>query len=206
MEYLIEKKNGKNDTIKLNENIFNLNKNETLIHQLVTSYISNSHNGIKKHKSRNEVSGGGKKPWRQKGTGRARAGSIRSPLWKGGGKIFAAKGIPSRFKKINKKIYKKGIKIILSQLIIDKRIKIIDEIIVQNKKTKTFLKEVNYLENIDNSLFILNEIDLNTNLAARNLNKINIISYKKINPIVLLKYKKIFITVSGIKALEEHLK
>lgn len=206
MEYLIEKKNGENEKINLNETIFNLNKNETLIHQLVTSYISNSHNGIKKHKSRSEVSGGGKKPWRQKGTGRARAGSIRSPLWKGGGKIFAAKGIPSRIKKINKKIYKKGIKIILSQLINDKRIKIIDDIIIQNKKTKTFLNEVQYLNSIENSLFILNNIDLNIDLATRNLNKINIISHKKINPIVLLKYKQIFITASGIKALEEHLK
>ncbi|HIH2763468.1 MAG TPA: 50S ribosomal protein L4 [Candidatus Azoamicus sp.] len=206
MEYLVKNKNGNEINILLEEKIFDIKYKEKMIHQIITSYTSNMHIGVKKHKSRSEVSGGGKKPWRQKGTGRARAGTIRSPIWKGGGKTFAAKVIKQKEKKINKKTYKIGIKVIISQLIRDKRIEIIDEIQITNNKTKTLLTEINYLADIKNSLFILNNVNDYLHLASRNLKNIIILSYKNLNPLILLKFKKIFITVSGIKALEEYLK
>ncbi|HIH2763150.1 MAG TPA: 50S ribosomal protein L4 [Candidatus Azoamicus sp.] len=206
MEYLVKNKNGNEKKILLENNIFDLKYNEKMIHQIITSYTSNIHIGVKKQKSRSEVSGGGKKPWRQKGTGRARAGTIRSPIWRGGGKTFAAKAIKQKEKKINKKTYKIGIKVIISQLIRDKRISIIDDIELNNNKTKMLLNEINYLDCIGNSMFILKNINYNINLASRNLNTIKIVSYKNLNPLLLLKFKKIFITISGIKALEEYLK
>ncbi|HIH2762519.1 MAG TPA: 50S ribosomal protein L4 [Candidatus Azoamicus sp. MARI] len=206
MEYLVKNKNGNETTVLLNNTIFDLKYNEKMIHQIITSYTSNIHIGIKKHKSRSEVSGGGKKPWRQKGTGRARAGTIRSPIWKGGGKTFAAKALKQKEKKINKKTYKTGMKVIISQLIRDKRISIIDEIESNSNKTKMLLHEISYLNNIENSIFILENVNEHINLASRNFKNIIILSYKKINPLVLLKFKKIFITISGIKALEEYLK
>ena len=128
MEYLVKNKNSNETKILLDKNTFDLNYNEKMIHQIITSYTSNIHIGIKKQKTRSEVSGGGKKPWRQKGTGRARVGSIRSPIWRGGGKTFAARAIKAKEKKINKKTYKIGMKVIISQLIRDKRISIIEEI------------------------------------------------------------------------------
>lgn len=206
MEHLVENKFESLEKTNIEDNLFNLPYNEALIHQVLTSYISNLHTGIKKQKSRSEVSGGGKKPWRQKGTGRARAGSIRSPLWKGGGKVFAAKGIERRKRKINKKMYKNSIKIIISQLMYDKRISIIDEIDIQNNKTKTFLNKVKYLNIKEKSLFILKNINQYVNLATRNLKNISIIQHTKINPLILLKFKKIYITKSGIKEINENLK
>lgn len=206
MEYLIRNKNNSEIKLSLSNDVFTVNYNEKTIHQIITSYTSNIHIGIKKQKTRSEVSGGGKKPWRQKGTGRARAGSIRSPIWKGGGKTFAARAIKSREKKINKKIYRLGISMIISQLLKDNRLIIIDEIVTSDMKTKTLLNEINYLENIEHSLFIFKDINTYIDLASRNLKTISIVSYKKLNPLVLLKFKKIYITVSAIKALEEYLK
>lgn len=206
MEYSVKNKNGNETKILLENNIFDIKYNEKMIHQIITSYTSNIHIGVKKQKSRSEVSGGGKKPWRQKGTGRARAGTIRSPIWKGGGKTFAAKGIKRRERKINKKTYKIGMKVIISQLIRDKRISIIDEIESQNNKTKMLLNEINYLNDIENSIFVLKDVNEYINLASRNLKNIIILSYKNLNPLILLKFKKIFITISAIKALEEYLK
>lgn len=206
MEQSVENKNGNNINFLLDKNLFDIEYNEKTMHQIITSYTNNIHTGIKKQKTRSEVSGGGKKPWRQKGTGRARAGTIRSPLWKGGGKIFAAKGISNRKKKINKKVYKLGLKIILSQLIRDKRLSIIDELNIEKNKTKNFITEINYLKDTKYSLFILKNIDKNLYLATRNLKNISISSYKNLNPLMLLKPKKIFITISGIKALQENLK
>lgn len=206
MEYLIRNKNNSEIKLSLSNDVFTVNYNEKTIHQIITSYTSNIHIGVKKQKTRSEVSGGGKKPWRQKGTGRARAGSTRSPIWKGGGKVFAARAIKNKEKKINKKTYKLGISMIISQLLKDNRLTIIDNIITTNTKTKVLLNELNYLENIKNCLFILDNINTYINLASRNLKNITIISYKKLNPLILLKFKRIYITVSAIKALEEYLK
>jgi large subunit ribosomal protein L4 len=206
MECFVLKKNSEKEKITLSTDIFNLKYNEQLIHQIIVSYIANSHKGVKKQKSRSEVSGGGKKPWKQKGTGRARAGSIRSPLWRGGGKIFAATGIKQKLKKINKKMYKLGLKIILSQLLRDDKLTFIDNILLNDNKTKTFLNEINFIKNTKNTLIILEEINLNLYLATRNLKNITIIDYKKINPFLLLKFNLIIISKSTIQHIEDRLK
>lgn len=206
MNFFILKKNKEQEQIKLPTNIFNINYNEKLIHQLISTYIYNSHTGIKKHKSRSEVSGGGKKPWKQKGTGRARAGTIRSPLWKGGGKTFAFKGVKKPEKKINKKVYKLGIKIILSKLFKDNKIIFIDDFKLTDNKTKTFLNEISFIEKKNNILIILDNIEKNLYLASRNVKNIFIINYKKINPFLLMKFNSILINKSSIKYIEEYFK
>ena len=202
MDFSIIKKTGEKKSILLS-NIFDTPYNEILIHQLIISYLGNSHNCAKKHKSRSEVRGGGKKPWKQKGTGKARAGSIRSPLWRGGGKIFAANGHTPIKRKINKKMYKLGMKIIFSELFRSNRINIIDDMVILNSKTKTFLNEVAYLNITKPTLFIVDNICLNIYLSTRNLKNISIISFKKLNPIILLKFKSVFITENAIKGIEE---
>ncbi len=204
MECIILKKNNESEKINLNENIFGLKYNENLIHQIITSYIKNSHKGIKKQKSRSEVSGGGKKPWKQKGTGRARVGSIRSPLWRGGGKIFAFKGIKSKKNKINKKTYQLSIKIILSQLCRDEKIKIIENLHLENHKTKTFINEIKFVKEKTPMLIITSEISKNMYLASKNIKNIKIIKYKNINPLILLKFNFIAITKQALYCIEEY--
>ena len=205
MECSVIKKNNEKYTINLSSTIFNVEYNESLLHQLIMFYLSNSHKSIKMQKSRGLVRGGGKKPWRQKGSGRARAGSIRSPLWRGGGKIFAAQNIVKPKKKINKKMYKLGMAVIFSELFRSNRLCIIENIMLDNIKTKDFLNDINHL-NINNpSLFILNEFDINVFLSTRNLKNICIIFCKNLNPKILMKFKYIFITVSAIKYIEGYL-
>ncbi|HFL8819384.1 MAG TPA: 50S ribosomal protein L4 [Candidatus Azoamicus sp. OHIO2] len=206
MDYFVLKKNNEKEKIILSADIFNVNYNEQLVHQLVVSYIANSHKGIKKQKSRAEVSGGGKKPWKQKGTGRARAGTIRSPLWKGGGKIFAAKAIPSRTKKINKKVYKLGLKVILSQLCRDNKITIIEDIEIKNHKTKNFLNEINFIKKNIQTLLVIDQLNLNIYLATRNIKNFKIVTYKHLTPFLLLKYNSIVLLQSTIKYIEERFK
>ena len=206
MDCFVLKKNSEKENIIISPDIFNLNYNEKLIHQLIVSYIANSHKGIKKQKNRSEVSGGGKKPWKQKGTGRARAGSTRSPLWRGGGKIFAFRALKSKIKKINKKIYKTGIKIILSQLLRDNNLKFVEDINLSNHSTKNFLNEIKFIQQEKKMLLILEKITVNIFLATRNIKNILVIEYKNINPFLLLKFDKILITQSAIKYIEERFK
>ena len=206
MDHFILNKNNEKENIKISKDIFNLNYNEKLIHQLLMSYIANSHTGIKKQKTRGEVSGGGRKPWKQKGTGRARAGSTRSPLWRGGGKIFAFRAIKSKIKKINKKVYKKGIKIILSQLIKDNKITFIENINITSHTTKNFLKDIKYINRKKSILIIVEKIEFNLYLASRNIKNITIIDYKNINPFLLLKFESILITKNTINLIEERFK
>lgn len=206
MHYSIIKANDEIEKINLPDDIFNIEYNENLVHQTIYTYIHNNHKGIKKQKSRSEVRGGGKKPWKQKGTGRARAGTIRSPLWRSGGKIFAAKGIQKRKKKINKKIYNLSIKVLMSQLIRDKKIKIIEELYIEDNKTKNFLKKIKSITNQKKILIILDKIEKNTHLASRNLKNIMTIDYKKINPFILMKFNEIIINKKSINLIEEKIK
>lgn len=206
MEHLVIRKNNETNLINLSEEIFDIKYNEMLLHQLVTTYINNSHIGTKKQKSRGLVSGGGKKPWKQKGTGRARSGSIRSPLWKGGGKIFAAKETDIKKKKMNKKVYKLGMKIIFSELFRTNKINIIEELNITKIKTKNFLEEISYLKFRHLTLFIFKNINSFIYLSTRNLKSIIITSCYKLNPITLIKSKNIFISIEAIKYIEENLK
>jgi large subunit ribosomal protein L4 len=176
--------------IKLNK-IFNKEFNESLVHQVATDYLSNQRSGTKAQKNRSAVSGGGAKPRPQKGSGRARAGTIRGPIWRKGGVTFAAK--PKDYnKKINKKMYKNALNCILSELVRKKRLICVDDFNVTEPKTKSFLSELNKLK-ITNTLLVVHEEKINVFLAGRNLKNIEIVSPLGINPYNLMRYENVVI-------------
>ncbi len=194
--------NSKNKSLKVPDSLFNQEVNDNLINQLVNSYIDNGHQGTKAQKNRSQVSGGGKKPWRQKGTGRARAGTSRSPIWRGGGVTFAARSKSSNPKKINKKMYKVAMKSIFSSLAKSNKVFISQGIEVGSSKTKemvSLLKKIDF----DKGLLIFKELNENLILASRNIPNIEVTEIKSLNPISLLKHKAILISDDCFRELEE---
>ena len=155
------------------EVIFNQSVNKELITQLINSYVSNSHQGTKAQKNRSDVRGGGKKPWRQKGTGRARAGTIRSPIWRGGGVTFAARSKSSEPKKINKKMYKSAMRSIFSSLAENNKIFLSKDISIENPKTKELLELLKKIK-FNSGLIIVSNLSSNLELAARNIPHVEI--------------------------------
>ena len=186
----------------VSEALFSQPVNDELITQLVNSFISNSHQGTKAQKNRSDVRGGGRKPWRQKGTGRARAGTIRSPIWRGGGVTFAARSKSANPKKINKKMYKSAMRSILSSFAGNNKISLTKELILKNPKTKELLE---LLKKIDFSqgLIIVNELNSNLELASRNIPYIEIIEVNFIDPIKLLRHESVLISEDSLPKLEE---
>ena len=186
----------------VSEALFSQPVNDELITQLVNSFVSNSHQGTKAQKNRSDVRGGGRKPWRQKGTGRARAGTIRSPIWRGGGVTFAARSKSANPKKINKKMYKSAMRSILSSFAGNNKISLTKELILKNPKTKELLE---LLKKIDFSqgLIIVNELNSNLELASRNIPFIEIIEANFIDPIKLLRHESILISEDSLPKLEE---
>ena len=194
--------NSKNKTLPVSDVLFNQNVNENLISQLVNSIIDNRHQGTKAQKNRSQVSGGGKKPWRQKGTGRARAGTSRSPIWKGGGVTFAARSKSSEPKKINRKMYKSAMRSILSNLAKENKIFISQDLEIASPKTKELslkLKEIGF----EKGLIIYKELSDNMRLASRNIANLEVIEINSLNPISLLKNNSILIDNDCLKNLEE---
>jgi large subunit ribosomal protein L4 len=194
--------NSKNKTLPVSDVLFNQNVNENLISQLVNSYIDNSHQGTKAQKNRSQGRGGGKKPWRQKGTGRARAGTSRSPIWKGGGVTFAARSKSSEPKKINRKMYKSAMRSILSNLAKENKIFISQDLELASPKTKELslkLKEIGF----EKGLIIYKELSDNMRLASRNIANLEVIGINSLNPISLLKNNSILIDNDCLKNLEE---
>ena len=191
----------KNQDINISENAFSKDFNEALVHQAVVSFLAGSRQGTSKQKTRSEVRGGGKKPYRQKGTGRARAGTIRSPLWRGGGIAFAA--TPRDYsKKINKKMYRAAIRSIFSELLRQGRLVAIEKPVLEKPKTKeiaNFLKEFS----LSKVLIITDELDVNLYLSARNIPNVDIITVREINPVNLLKAQKVAVTADAFKKIEE---
>ena len=191
----------KNQDINISENAFSKDFNEALVHQAVVSFLAGSRQGTSKQKTRSEVRGGGKKPYRQKGTGRARAGTIRSPLWRGGGIAFAAS--PRDYsKKINKKMYRAAIRSIFSELLRQGRLVAIEKPVLEKPKTKeiaNFLKEFSLIK----VLIITDELDVNLYLSARNIPNVDIIAVREINPVNLLKAQKVAVTADAFKKIEE---
>ena len=191
----------KNQDINISENAFSKDFNEALVHQAVVSFLAGSRQGTSKQKTRSEVRGGGKKPYRQKGTGRARAGTIRSPLWRGGGIAFAA--TPRDYsKKINKKMYRAAIRSIFSELLRQGRLVAIEKPVLEKPKTKeiaNFLKEFS----LSKVLIITDELDVNLYLSSRNIPNVDIITVREINPVNLLKAQKVAVTADAFKKIEE---
>ena len=193
--------NSKNKDISISNEVFSKEFNESLVHQAVVSFMAAARQGSAKQKNRSEVRGGGKKPYRLKGTGRARAGTIRSPLWRGGGVTFAAR--PRDFsKKINKKMYRAAIKSIFSELVRQNRLVAIEKPVLEKPKTKeiaNFLKEFA----LSKVLIIIDELDMNLYLSARNIPNVDVITVKEINPVNLIKSHKVAVTSEAIKQIEE---
>ena len=188
------------ESISVLDDVFNREFNEALIHQIVIAYQSTGRSGTKSQKTRSEVSGGGVKPWKQKGSGIARAGTIRSPLWRKGGVTFAAK--PRDYtQKVNRKMYRAAISSIFSSLNNSERLFVVDNINLSSVKTKNF---VNYIKNLslgEDILFILNSVEEGIYLASRNLASINVIDVDMIDPVLLLQHKIVVIEKDAILSI-----
>jgi len=196
------KSKAKSARINVSEGVFAKEYNEALIHQVVTAYLTNGRAGTKANKNRSEVSGGGKKPWRQKGTGRARAGSSRSPLWRSGGVTFAAK--PRDYtQKINTKMYQHAMCSILSELLRQKRLIVVENFELKAPKTKLLLEELKSYELADVLIVTDEQSDSSLSLAARNLHKVAVENVVSVNPVSLLAYKSVLLTAAALKKLEE---
>ena len=177
--------------------------NETLVHQAVVAYMAGGRQGSKKQKTRAEVSGGGKKPWRQKGTGRARAGTIRSPIWRGGGATFAARP-QDHSQKLNKKMDRAAMRSILSELVRQDRLVVVEDFSVDAPKTKALLGKLDTL-GLQDVLIISENVEQNLYLAARNLPHVDVRDVQASDPVSLIAYDKVLMTVSAVKKFEEML-
>ena len=194
-------KSTKKAGITISDDTFGKDFNESLVHQAVVSYMAGSRQGSHKQKTRSEVRGGGKKPYRQKGTGRARAGTIRSPLWRGGGVTFAS--VPRDYsKKINKKMYRAAIRSIFSELLRQGKLVAIETPALKTPKTKEIAKFLNDFS-LSKVLFITDTFDSNFYLSSRNIPNVDVITVKEINPVILLKADKVAVTASAFKLIEE---
>lgn len=194
---------GKQSSIDVAEAAFGADFNEPLVHQVVTAYLAGSRAGTKAQKRRSDVRGGGSKPWRQKGTGRARAGTSRSPIWVGGGRAFAAR--PRDFsQKVNRKMYRGAMRSMLSELVRQERLLVMDEFGVSAPKTKELRLKLQEL-GTQNALIVVEGFDENLWLAARNLPHVEVLEARSINPVSLAKYDQVIVTVAAVKILEERL-
>jgi len=190
-------------SVEVSEAAFAREYNEALVHQVVVAHMAAGRQGTRGQKTRAEVSGGGRKPWRQKGTGRARAGSIRSPLWRGGGKVFAAR-TQDHSQKVNRKMYRGAMRCILSELIRQERLVVCDAFSVEEPRTRLLLGKLGALE-LRNVLIVAEEVDQNLYLAARNLNGVNVSDVSALDPVSLISHDKVLVTVGALKKLEEAL-
>ena len=190
-------------SVDVAEATFGAEFNEALVHQVVTAYLAGSRAGTKAQKNRSAVRGGGTKPWRQKGTGRARAGTIRSPIWVGGGRTFAAK--PRDYsQKVNKKMYRAALRSVLSELIRQDRLVVVESLSLEAPKTKLLATKLKELE-LDNVLLLNEAFDEKLFLAARNLPNVGICDAASIDPVVLIRFEKVLVTLPALKLIEERL-
>jgi len=194
---------GETQTLQVSDKIFSADYNEALIHQVVTAYMSGGRAGTKANKSRAAVSGGGAKPFRQKGMGRARAGTIRSPIWRAGGVTFAASP-RSYSQKVNRKMYRGAICSILSELLRQDRLVAVDEFKVEAPKTKELLAKLKAFD-VDEVLIVSDQNDENIYLAARNLHNVDVCDVNELDPVSLLDFDKVLITSGAVKKIEERL-
>jgi large subunit ribosomal protein L4 len=189
--------------VDVSESTFGRQFNEALVHQVVVAFMAGTRQGSKAQKTRSEVNGGGRKPFRQKGTGRARAGTIRSPIWRGGGVTFAAK--PKDYsQKVNKKMFRGAMQSILSELIRQDRLVVTQDFSVDAPKTRQVQSRLKEL-NLGNVLVVVEEVDSNLFLGARNLRNVDVIDVQGVNPVNLIGFEKVLFTVGALKKAEEML-
>jgi large subunit ribosomal protein L4 len=188
-------------TVEVSDATFAKEFNEDLVHQVVTAYLAGARQGTRAQKNRAAVSGGGKKPWRQKGTGRARAGTIRSPIWRSGGVTFAAQP-QDHSQKVNKKMYRAGLRTILSELARQERLVVVEELALKQPKTKLLVKVLDGL-GLGGALLVSEEVSENLYFASRNLHKVGVVDVAGVDPVSLVAAEKVVITVSALKKFEE---
>ncbi len=196
---------GKKSTksLEVPDATFAVEFNEGLVHQAVTTYMAGARLGTKAQKTRSEVRGGGRKPWAQKGTGNARAGTIRSPIWRGGGRTFAAR--PRDYsQKLNRKMYRGAMRCIVSELLRDGRLHVISELKLDSMKTKELVAKLNTME-LNDVLIVVDEADENLILAARNLHWVAVVESRDLNPVSLMAFKSVLMTGSAMTQLGERL-
>jgi large subunit ribosomal protein L4 len=190
-------------SLEVSDSVFGQDFNEALVHQVATAWLAGARAGTRAQKTRAEVRGGGAKPFRQKGTGRARAGTIRSPLWRSGGKVFAAKP-QDHSQKVNRKMYRAAMRSILSELVRQDRLIVVDDLTVAAPKTKELAGRLGAL-NTRNVLIVTTEVDQNLYLSARNLPGVGICDVAGIDPVSLIGYEKILLTADAVAKIQERL-
>lgn len=202
MQVALLAETGSKKELQLSEAVFDCRFNEPLIHQVVTAYLAGGRQGTHAQKNRSMVSGGGKKPWKQKGMGRARAGTIRSPLWRSGGVTFAAK--PQDYsQKVNKKMYRSAMRSICSELLRQNRFLIVDSFVLDKPKTSQLVVKLKAFNMPKKVLIILDEVNNDIYLAARNLANVELSDVEAINPVDLINHEKILVTSAALKQIEE---
>jgi large subunit ribosomal protein L4 len=192
---------GATGSVEVADTAFGKEFNEALVHQVVTAYMAGARQGTKAQKNRSAVAGGGAKPFRQKGTGRARQGTTRSPIWRTGGVTFAATP-RDHSQKVNKKMYRAAMRSILSELVRQERLVVVEDFAVEAPKTKQFLAKMKEFD-LSNALVITEEVDLNLFLAARNVPHVDVRDAAGIDPVSLIGFDKVVVTVPALKKIEE---
>jgi large subunit ribosomal protein L4 len=200
---LIDDKGASSKTVAASDALFGRDYNEALIHQIVTAYQANARLGTRAQKGRSEIAKSKKKPWRQKGTGRARAGKASSPLWRGGGRIFPNSPDENFTQKVNRKMYRAGMASILSQLAREDRLKVIETFMVDSPKTKLFAEKVKNIGMLDSLLLITDSTDENLYLSSRNLPNVLVLEVGEIDPVSLVHYKNVLLTRAAVAKFEE---
>lgn len=201
MELTIATPEGKGGTVSVSEVAFGKEFNQDLVHQAVVAYLAGARQGTKAQKTRSEVSGGGKKPWRQKGTGRARAGTIRSPIWRSGGTTFAAKP-RNHDQKLNKKMYRGALRCILSELARQERLVVVEDFSIETPKTKALVQKLAQFD-VSEALIVTEEVNESLYLSSRNLHKVDVTDVSGVNPVSLIRFDKVIMTVAALKKFEE---
>ena len=204
MELSISKTKGKAETIEDSDLAFGKDFNQDLVHQTVTAYLAGARQGTRAQKNRASVSGGGRKPWNQKGSGRARAGTIRSPIWRSGGVTFAAKP-QDHTQKVNRKMYRAAMRSILSELARQDRLIIVKDFELSEPKTKTLLNKLGDYKLEQDVLIVTEEVTENLYLSSRNLHKVDVSDAVGINPVSLIHSEKVLMTITALKKIEEML-
>lgn len=194
---------GAEKAVEVSEVAFGREFNEALVHQVVVAYLAGARQGTRAQKTRSEVAGGGRKPWRQKGTGRARAGSIRSPIWRGGGTTFAAKP-QDHSQKVNRKMYRGAMRSILSELVRQDRLVVVESLELEAPKTKALVARLGEL-GLGSALLVTENVDENLYLSARNLKDVDVRDVAATDPVSLISFEKVVVTVGALKKFEEML-
>ena len=202
MELSIAAVKGSAGKVEVSDGTFGTQYNQDLVHQAVVAFSANARQGTKAQKTRSEVRGGDKKPWRQKGTGRARAGTIRSPIWRGGGQTFAARPDRNHSQKLNKKMYRAAMRSILSELARQERLVIVKDFDLDEPKTKNLIAKLNDF-GMSDALIVSETVSDNLYLSSRNLHKVDVRVAGAVDPVCLLRHEKVLVTVPALKQFEE---